>query len=68
MSGKIYNVDTSNLVDTTQPYKFSVALDAKFGKKTSEKLHVLAHKQIKFQTFELLDMIKYYQQLFDNLN
>ena len=56
-----------NLFKFGEQWKFSVALDAKFGKKTSEKLHVLAQKQIKYQTYELLDMIKYYQQLFDNL-
>ena len=42
-------------------------LDKKFGEGTAEDLHIKAQKQVKFQNFELLEMIKYYQNKFDEL-
>jgi|TARA_R110002012_G_scaffold69432_2_gene179796 hypothetical protein len=57
-----------NIFSYGEQYKFGVFLNAKFGRATASKLHVKAQKQVKFQTYELQDMIKKYQELVDNLN
>ena len=56
-----------NVFKYGEQYKFSVALDSKYGKDTANQLHIKAQKQIKFHTFELIEMIENYQHLFDKL-
>ena len=56
-----------NVFKYGEQYKFSLALDSQFGANTAENLSILAQTQIKIETFELLEKIKYYEYLFDNL-
>tara|TARA_R110000765_G_scaffold184249_1_gene290054 strand:+ start:1966 stop:2361 length:396 start_codon:yes stop_codon:yes gene_type:complete len=56
-----------NVFKYGEQYKFSIALDTKFGSGTAQGLSIKAQTQKKIETFELLEKIKYYQQLFDNL-
>lgn len=56
-----------NLFKYGEQYKFSIALNAKYGESTAEELLKKAKKQVKYQTYELIEMIKNYQQLYDKL-
>ena len=56
-----------NIWNSGEQFIYGQNLDKKFGKGTAEELHIKAHKQIKFQNYELLEMIKKYQDLFDKL-
>lgn len=56
-----------NVFKYGEQYKFSLALDSQFGANTAENLSILAQTQIKIETFELLEKIKYYEYLFDKL-
>ena len=56
-----------NVFKYGEQFKFALELDNKYGSGTAQELHIKAQKQIKFQTFELLEMIKYYQDLFNEL-
>ena len=51
-----------------EQFKFSVNLDNKFGKVTSQRLEVKAREIVKIPTFELEDMIKHYQELCSQLD
>ena len=51
-----------------EQFKFSVNLDNKFGKGTSQRLEVKAREIVKIPTFELEDMIKHYQELCSQLD
>ena len=51
-----------------EQFKFSVKLDNKFGKGTSQRLEVKAREIVKIPTFELEDMIKHYQELCSQLD
>ena len=51
-----------------EQFKFSVNLDNKFGKGTSQRLEVKAREIVKIPTFELEDMIKKYEELCNQLN
>ena len=48
-------------------YKFGLELNKKFGSGTAEDLHIKAQKQVKFQNYELLEMIKLYEEKFNKL-
>mgnify|MGYP003126595789 CR=1 FL=1 len=50
-----------------EQYKFGVFLNSKFGESTASKLHTKAQKQVKYETYELIEMIEKYQHLFDKL-
>ena len=51
-----------------EQFKFSVNLDNKFGKGTSQRLEVKAREIVKIPTFELEEMIKHYQELCSQLD
>ena len=57
-----------NLYHFGEQFKFSVNLDNKFGKGTSERLEVKAREIVKIPTFELEEMIKHYQELCSQLD
>ena len=56
-----------NVFKYGEQFKFGLELNKKFGLETAENLYIKSKQQIKYQNFELLEMIKYYQDLFDNL-
>jgi len=56
-----------NVFKYGEQFIFSQRLDEKFGSGTAQNLHIKAQKQVKFQNYELLEMIKYYQNKFDEL-
>ena len=56
-----------NVFKYGEQYKFSIALNAKYGESTADDLLHKAKKQVKYHTHELIEMIKKYQQLYDNL-
>lgn len=56
-----------NVFKYGEQYKFGFELDKKYGEGTAQELHIKAQKQIKFQNYELLEMIKKYQDLFNEL-
>ena len=56
-----------NVFKYGEQFKFGLELNKKFGSGTAENLHIKSKQQIKYQNFELLEMIKYYQEMFDNL-
>tara|TARA_R110000744_G_scaffold270372_2_gene383548 strand:- start:931 stop:1323 length:393 start_codon:yes stop_codon:yes gene_type:complete len=56
-----------NVFKYGEQYKFSIALNAKYGESTAKDLLKKAKKQVKYHTHELIEMIKKYQQLYDNL-
>lgn len=51
-----------------EQFKFSVNLDNKFGKGTSQRLEIKAREIVKIPTFELEEMIKHYQELCSQLD
>jgi len=56
-----------NVFKYGEQFKFGLELDSKYGSGTAHNLLVKAQKQVKYQTFELLEMIKYYEDLFNEL-
>jgi hypothetical protein len=56
-----------NVFKYGEQYKFGVFLNSKFGESTASKLHTKAQKQVKYETYELIEMIEKYQHLFDKL-
>jgi len=56
-----------NIFKHGEQYKFSLELNKKYGSTTANDLHIQSHKEVKYSTDDLLEMIKKYQELFDNL-
>ena len=50
-----------------EQYKFSIALDAKYGSGTAEEMLVTSRETCKIMDVELEDKIKYYKNLVDKL-
>ena len=50
-----------------EQYKFSIALDAKYGSGTAEEMLVTSRETCKIMDVELEDKIKYYENLVDKL-
>ena len=51
-----------------EQYKYSVWLDATFGKGTAENLSIKSRGTLKISDFELIDMIDVYKKKIDLLN
>lgn len=51
-----------------EQYKYSVWLDATFGKGTAENLSIKSRGTLKISDFELIDMIEVYKKKIDLLN
>jgi len=56
-----------NVFKYGEQYKFSVNLDAKYGKGTAERLHIKAQQIIKISNIELEEMIKNYKYFVDSM-
>lgn len=56
-----------NLFKHGEQYKFSLELNKKYGSTTANDLHIKSQTEVKFSTNDLLEMIKKYKELFDNL-
>jgi len=50
-----------------EQYIFSERLDQKYGEDTARRLHIKAKEIIKYQTFELEDLILKYKDLFNSI-
>jgi hypothetical protein len=56
-----------NMFKSGEQYKFSVALDSKYGEGTAEELERIARKTIKINRWQYEDEISYYKELVENL-
>ena len=56
-----------NLFKHGEQYKFSLELNKKYGSTTANDLHKQSQNEVKFSSDDLLEKIKKYQELFDNL-
>tara|TARA_R110000824_G_scaffold136396_2_gene299993 strand:+ start:38 stop:442 length:405 start_codon:yes stop_codon:yes gene_type:complete len=56
-----------NIFNFGEQYKFSIALDAKYGEGTSEELEVLARTTIKISRIDYEEKISYYKEAVDKL-
>lgn len=50
-----------------EQYIFSERLDQKYGEGTASRLHIQAKEIVKYQTFELEDLILKYKDLFNSI-
>lgn len=51
-----------NSFNSGEQYKYSIAIDEKYGKGTAEKLHIKSQMLTKFSEFDLDILIKHYQE------
>jgi hypothetical protein len=56
-----------NLFKHGEQYKFSLELNKKYGSTTANDIHIKSQQEVKFSTNDLLEMIKKYEDLFNNL-
>ena len=50
-----------------EQYKFSIALDSKYGEGTAEELEMIARKKIKINRWQYEEEVSYYKGLVENL-
>ena len=56
-----------NMFKQGEQYKFSIALDSKYGEGTAEELEMIARKKIKINRWQYEEEISYYKGLVENL-
>jgi len=56
-----------NLYDSNQNYKYGLALDAKYGKGTAEKIYNLSKQTSKYSIVDIVAMRKNYEKLLSEL-
>lgn len=56
-----------NLYDSNQNYKYGLALDAKYGKGTAERIYNMSKETKKYSLQDIVDMRKHYKKLLDEL-